>query len=96
MGTVYRAHDALLNRAVAVKVMHDFDLGSIGKAQLLAEAQAAAKLNHPNIVTIYDVGEAGNTPFIIMELMAADYSPRLKAGGSDCEASSLFTATESL
>jgi serine/threonine protein kinase len=57
MGVVYRAHDTLLERAVAVKVLSQSSLGSEGRARLLREAQAAAKLNHPNIVTIYDAGE---------------------------------------
>jgi serine/threonine protein kinase/tetratricopeptide (TPR) repeat protein len=57
MGVVYRAHDTLLERAVAVKVLSESSLGSEGRARLLREAQAAAKLNHPNIVAIYDAGE---------------------------------------
>ncbi len=69
MGTVYRAHDTLLDREVAVKVMSDPTLGSPGKARLLAEAKSAAKLNHPHIVTVYDAGEAEGTPFIVMELV---------------------------
>ncbi len=69
MGTVYRAHDTLLNRSVAVKVLSASGLGSTGQARLLAEARAAAKLNHPNIVAIYDAGEADGLPFIVMELV---------------------------
>ena len=59
MGTVYRAHDTLLDRDVAVKVLSDTGLGTEGRARLLREAQAAAKLNHPNIVAVYDAGEVG-------------------------------------
>ncbi len=69
MGAVYRAQDALLERAVAVKVLNDTSLGSQGKARLLREAQAAAKLNHPNIVAVYDAGEAEGLPYIVMELV---------------------------
>ncbi len=69
MGTVYRARDTMLNRAVAVKVLNATGLGTEGKARLLAEAQAAAKLNHPNIVAVYDAGEAEGQPFIVMELV---------------------------
>ncbi len=80
MGVVYRAHDTLLERAVAVKVLSESSLGSEGRARLLREAQAAAKLNHPNIVTIHDAGEvdlstepppfasSSRVPFIVMEL----------------------------
>ncbi len=69
MGTVYQAHDTLLGRDVAVKVINNSGLGTEGRARLLLEAQAAARLNHPNIITVYDVGEADGVPFIIMELI---------------------------
>jgi tetratricopeptide (TPR) repeat protein len=69
MGIVYRGHDLLLNRTVAVKVLSNSSLGTIGKARLLSEAQSAARLNHPNIVTIYDAGEVDGLPFIVMELV---------------------------
>lgn len=69
MGVVYRAHDTLLDRAVAVKVLSDLGLSSDGRARLLREAQAAARLNHPNIVTVHDAGEADGLPFIVMELV---------------------------
>ena len=62
MGVVYRAHDTLLDRAVAVKGLSDSGLGTEGRARLLREAQAAAKLDHPNIVAIHDAGEAGGAP----------------------------------
>ena len=70
MGTVYRAHDTLLDRDVAVKVLNDTGLGTEGRARLLREAQAVTKLNHPNIVAMYDAGEVEATPFIVMELVA--------------------------
>jgi ABC-type oligopeptide transport system substrate-binding subunit/tRNA A-37 threonylcarbamoyl transferase component Bud32 len=69
MGTIYRAHDQILDRDVAVKVLTHQNLGEEGKAKLLHEAQAAAKLNHPNIVSIYDAGIQDDTPFIVMELV---------------------------
>jgi non-specific serine/threonine protein kinase len=69
MGVVYRAHDLLLERAVAVKRVNDARLGTEGRAQLLREARAAAQLNHPNVVGIYDAGEADGAPFIVMELV---------------------------
>jgi predicted ATPase/class 3 adenylate cyclase len=78
MGVVYRAHDTLLDRAVAVKVLShvlsgaegDSGLGTEGRARLLREAQAAAKLDHPNIVSVYDAGEADSIPFIVMQLVS--------------------------
>ena len=72
MGVVYRAHDTLLDRPVAVKVLNDSGLGTEGKARLLAEARAAAKLNHPNIVSVHDAGEADGSPFIVMELVEGE------------------------
>ena len=71
MGVVYRAHDTLLNRAVAVKVLSPAlsEIGTAGRARLLAEAQAVARLNHPNIVSVHDAGETEGSPFIVMELV---------------------------
>jgi adenylate cyclase len=69
MGVVYRGHDTLLERAVAVKVLSETTLDSEGRARLLREAQAAAQLNHPNIASVHDAGEAEGVPFIVMELV---------------------------
>lgn len=69
MGRVYRAHDLLLDRAVAVKILNTSNLSPEAGARLLHEAQSTARLNHPNIVTIYDAGEYEQTPFIVMELV---------------------------
>jgi ABC-type oligopeptide transport system substrate-binding subunit len=67
MGTVYRSHDTLLDRDVAVKVLSDAGLGTEGRARLLREAQSVAKLNHPNIVAVHDAGEVDSIPFVVME-----------------------------
>jgi ABC-type oligopeptide transport system substrate-binding subunit/tetratricopeptide (TPR) repeat protein len=73
MAVVYRAHDTVLERHVAVKVMSQAaTLGTEGRARLLHEAQSAARLNHPNIVTVHDVGEADGLPFIVMELVEGE------------------------
>ncbi len=75
MGTVYRAEDTLLERPVAIKFVSAAGLGTEGRARLLQEARAAAKLSHPNIVAVYDVGQAElagegpKTSFIVMELI---------------------------
>lgn len=71
MADVYRAHDQLLDRSVAVKVLrsqftHDEEFVS----RFWREAQAAARLSHPNIVNIYDVGRDGNTYYIVMEYIS--------------------------
>src|SRR5512136_150502 len=72
MGVVYRAHDRLLDRDVAAKVLSRSGLSTQGRARLMREAQAAAKLNHPNIVAVYDAGEADGLPFIVMELVEGE------------------------
>ena len=71
MGEVYEAEDQILGRPVAVKVLRD-PLGSNAEAEerFLREARAAASLTHPNIVSVHDVGVQGETPFIVMELVA--------------------------
>src|SRR5881275_308607 len=68
MAEVYLAHDLLLDRPVALKVL--FPELSVDRAfveRFRREAQAAANLSHPNIVSVYDWGEEGNTYFIVME-----------------------------
>jgi serine/threonine protein kinase len=70
MGVVYRAHDSILDRSVAIKVMNE----SIARQddlrkRFLHEAQAAASLQHPNVVCIYDLGEADGHLFIAMEFI---------------------------
>ncbi len=67
MGVVYKAHDTLLDRPVAVKTLSPQLLGGEGLKRLLREAQSAAKLTHPNIVATYDVIEDGPTRLIVME-----------------------------
>lgn len=69
MGTVYRGYDTVLERQVAIKVLSRSGLGTEGRGKLISEAQMAAKLNHPNIVTIHDVGEEEDIPFIVMGLV---------------------------
>ncbi len=68
MGEVYLAEDAELNRRVALKFLsaHSCQDGDC-RARFKREAQAAAKLNHPNVVTIYEVGESHGRPFFAME-----------------------------
>ena len=72
MGTVYRAFDGRLGRRVALKVISDPAAGPEANARLVREARAAAALDHPNAVSIFDVGEAGGTPYIVMELVSGE------------------------
>jgi serine/threonine protein kinase len=71
MGAVYRAYDEVLHRDVAVKVLHkSSQLDSSAGKSLLEEARASSSLAHPNICTIYDVGETEGEFYIVMELLA--------------------------
>ncbi len=72
MGIVYRATDNLLQRPVAVKMLWTNSLGSQGRSRLLREAQAAARLNHPNIINIFDAGDTDGFSYIVMELLDGD------------------------
>jgi eukaryotic-like serine/threonine-protein kinase len=70
MAEVYRARDQLLGREVAVKVLSDrFSRDPSFVERFRREAQSAANLNHPNIVSLYDYGSDGSTYFIVMELI---------------------------
>ena len=69
IGEVWAAFDTVLERSVAVKVLSEAGLSSEGRARLLAEARASARLNHPNIAAVYDAGEADGRGYIVMELV---------------------------
>jgi len=68
MALVYRALDRVLNRTVAVKVLREqYATDPTFLQRFTREAQAAAALSHPNIVSVYDVGQDGDVPYIVME-----------------------------
>ncbi len=72
MGVVYRAIDPLIEREVALKTLHaelPADVIDEVRVRFLREARSAGRLNHPNIVTIFDVGEEGGAAYIAMELL---------------------------
>src|SRR6478609_291102 len=74
MGEVYAAHDPELDRKIAIKLLRaqgsDGDPADAGRARLIREAQAIAKVSHPNVVVVYDVGTFEGRVFIAMEFIA--------------------------
>jgi tetratricopeptide (TPR) repeat protein/predicted Ser/Thr protein kinase len=68
MGVVYAAYDPQLDRRVAVKLLRDAAGGSDGRLRLLREAQAMARVRHPNVVSVFDVGD----DFVAMELVEGE------------------------
>ncbi len=80
MGTILRAHDPVLDRAVALKVIStDVEVTDELRARFFREAQACARLSHPNIVTVFDMGEDDGRLFIVMELLEGQELRRLIA-----------------
>jgi tRNA A-37 threonylcarbamoyl transferase component Bud32 len=70
MGAIYQARDQVLDRIVALKVLRtDTDLDPELKERFYREARACARLAHPNIITVYDLGEAEGAVYIAMELL---------------------------
>ena len=70
MAVVYKAKDKLLNRYIAIKILRpEFTKDDVFVENFKRESQAAAKLSHPNIVGVYDVGKEGNINYIVMELV---------------------------
>jgi len=82
MGEVYRAHDERLDRDVAIKVLPAATVADeTAGRRLLREARMAARLNHPHVCTIYEVGEVGGQAYIAMELISGQaLSERLACG----------------
>jgi serine/threonine-protein kinase len=87
MGVVYRAHDTNLQRDVALKLIGAAQLRDrTAAARFHREALALSKLNHPNICTIYDSGEANGKTFLAMELVEGrPLNAVLPANGLDCQ-----------
>ena len=73
MGTIWKAHDPILDRLVALKVISpEIEVSDDLRARFFREAKACAKLNHPNIVIVHDMGEDASRLFIVMELLQGE------------------------
>ncbi len=72
MGTVYRARDTRLHREVALKVLRRNLSVSRARDRFLREARAVSSLSHPNICTLFDIGEQDGDPFLVMELLRGE------------------------
>ena len=71
MGVVYKARDTRLKRSVAIKVLPAEQVSDPErKRRFIQEARAASALNHPNIITIHDIGSEGGIDFVVMEYVA--------------------------
>nr|WP_238355475.1 serine/threonine-protein kinase [Kribbella sandramycini] len=82
-GEVWKAEDLVLDRQVAVKLLRSLDGDPMDAvARFRAEAQAAARLTHPNVVATYDVGAAGDHVFLVMELVSGpDLAQLMRTAG---------------
>jgi serine/threonine protein kinase len=81
MGVVYAAHDRVLNRAVAIKMIREAGADAAARARLLREARACASVNHPNVCQVYEVGEEDDQVFIVMErLQGESLASRVRRG----------------
>jgi len=70
MGVVYKAKDPLIDRIVAIKMMTGaFAEEKEARERFLREARAVGRLQHPNIVTIYELGVEGSSPYMVMEFL---------------------------
>ncbi|WP_433796175.1 serine/threonine-protein kinase [Actinoplanes sp. CA-252034] len=82
MSVVWRAHDQVLGRDVAVKVLSPALARDTARlAHIRDEARAVARLRHPNIVEVYDYGEAGGLPYLVMEVAEGRTLAQLLTGG---------------
>ena len=68
-GVVYKARDTALNRVVAIKMLKSAVSSEEAYSRFMREAQTVAKLNHPNIVSIYDIGKEDGKQFFVLEFI---------------------------
>lgn len=78
MGEVYLAHDALLDRAVAIKFLGALDVGAGARERFFTEARAVARLSHANVVAVHRVGEFRRRPYLVSEYVRGDSLDRIE------------------
>ncbi|HUR17863.1 MAG TPA: serine/threonine-protein kinase [Acidimicrobiales bacterium] len=82
MADVRQAHDELLDRPVAVKMLRaDMAVDPSVRTRFGGEARCAARLHHPNVVSVFDTGEDGGEPYLVMEMLHGDSLAERMAGG---------------
>ena len=94
MGLVFSAWDARLHRDVAIKLLKDEYLNPTMRSRFLGEARAASRLNHPNICTIFDIGEEQDCPYMVMELLKGETLRGLMQQGPIATEAILQVATQ--
>src|SRR5215211_2443902 len=77
MGQVWLAHDTVLDRLVAVKFLAELPAQDAGRQRFLTEARAAARVQHPNIIAVYRVGEISGRLYLISEYVRGDSLDKL-------------------
>jgi len=86
MGVVYAALDEHLGRVVAVKMISDKSRDEKARERLRREARAAARVNHPNVCQVHEIGEQAGEPYIVMELLEGEsLADRLARGALPVE-----------
>lgn len=81
MATVYRAYDPRIKRELAIKILRpEHSVNTEFRKRFLKETKAVGKLNHPNVIKIYDVGEFENQPYIAMELLTGKFLNEIMDG----------------
>jgi serine/threonine protein kinase/tetratricopeptide (TPR) repeat protein len=94
MGLVFSAWDSRLQREVAIKLLREEYATPGMRQRFLQEARAASRLNHPNICTIFDMGEQDGDPYMVMELLKGETIRARISRGSASSAEIIAVATE--
>src|SRR5438105_6407607 len=95
MGEVYLAHDTRLDRQVALKLLPaEFTQDADRVRRFIQEAKAASALNHPNIITVHEIGEAEGTRYIATEFIEGETLRQRLAGGKIKLAAALDIAVQ--